>query len=270
MLKKRIIFTLLYDSGDFMLSRNFRLQRVGNVDWLFRNYNFQHITFFIDELVVLDVTRGERDSKLFCETLKVIAANCFVPIAAGGGIRNVSHAQGLLRSGADKIVLNSPLFDSSNLVRELTQEFGQQCIVGSVDIKREEDGFYQIYINNGSQPIERRSLAEMPWFNEQLVGELYLNSINQDGTGQGYDFAALDQLPTDLSIPVIMAGGVGNTSHLSEGLADARVDAVSTAHLFNFVGDGLQRARENLVSQGASLAVWPPLGPMGRTAAHSP
>lgn len=240
-----------------MLSRNFRLQRVGNLDWLLRNYNFEHIAFFIDELVVLDVTRGERNPDAFGETLKAIAANCFMPIAAGGGVRSLDQARRLLRSGADKIVVNSPLFGHPVLVKELSQEFGQQCIVGSVDIKRELNGRYRIYSDQGMRPVEEPPQAALGWLNERLVGELYLNSINQDGTGQGYDFALLDQLPADCRVPVIMAGGVGNGVHLAEGLADPRVDAVATAHLFNFVGDGLQRARVSLVSQGADLAIWP-------------
>ena len=242
-----------------MLSRNFRLQRVGNVEWLQRNYNFAHIAFFIDELIVLDVTRGQRHPDTFCETLKSLTASCFVPIAAGGGVRSVGQARQLLRSGADKIVVNSPLFDCPEFVKELAQEFGQQCVIGSVDLKRHHAGGYRILTESGTRPIELEPGIALHWLDEQWVGELYLNSIDQDGTGQGYDLALLDQLPTTCSVPVIMAGGVGNGVHLALGLADPRVDAVATAHLFNFVGDGLQRARESLVKQGYRLAVWPGL-----------
>ena len=259
MLKKRIIFTLLYDNGSFMLSRNFRLQRVGNVDWLFRYYHFEHIAFFIDELIVLDVTRGERNSEAFNEALKTITARCFVPVAAGGGVRSLDGARALLRSGADKIVVNSSLFCCPAFVRELSHEFGQQCVVASVDIKRERDGQCRIYTLQGTQRFDDPPQSALRYLNDRLVGELYLNSINQDGTGQGYDLTLLDELPTDCSVPVIMAGGVGNSGHLANGLADPRIDAVATAHLFNFVGDGLKRARENLLSQGINLASWPPL-----------
>lgn len=256
MLRKRVIFTLLYDSGSFMLSRNFRLQRVGNLDWLQRNYNFAHIAFFIDELIVLDVTRGQHDPTAFCETLKALTAGCFVPIAAGGGVRSVDQAYQLLRSGADKIVVNTPLFDQPELVRDMARTFGQQCVVGSVDMKREQTGRYRILTGSGMQLVEQEPADALKWLNEQWVGELYLNSIDRDGTGQGYDLALLDQLPADCPVPVILAGGVGNGAHLAAGFADPRVDAVATAHLFNFVGDGLQRAREALASQGGCLAVW--------------
>lgn len=256
MLKKRIIFTLLYDAGQFMLSRNFRLQRVGDIEWLQRNYNFSHIAFFIDELIVLDVTRGERNHLAFCEALKSLVAGCFVPIAAGGGVRSVSDARDLLRFGADKIVVNTPLFDDKPFVRELVREFGQQCIVGSVDIKADGSHGYHIYSENGQRIIDTPPAEVISGLGNDLIGEVYLNSIDRDGTGQGYDMDILGLLPSDFSTPVILAGGVGNSSHLAVGLADPRVDAVATAHLFNFIGDGLQRARHALLEQGSILATW--------------
>ena len=88
------------------------------------------------------------------------------------------------------------------------------------------------------------------------VGELYLNSMDRDGTGQGYDLRLLDLLPANMPKPVILAGGVGNASHLAAGLADPRVDAVATAHLFNFVSDGLKQARQSLISGGVVLPLW--------------
>jgi cyclase len=257
MLKKRIIFTLLYDSGFFMLSRNFRLQKVGNLEWLQHNYNFGHISFYIDELVILDVSRGARDFNLFCEVLKTLTQGCFVPIAAGGGVRTVDQARQLLRSGADKIVINTPLFTDQRLVKNLAVEFGQQCIVGSVDMSRNKNGAYDILIDSGSSALEASKVVAWEWLEQQSVGEVYLNSIDQDGTGQGLDFSLLDQVPIKSSAPVILAGGIGNKTHIAAGLADSRIDAVATANLFNFVGDGLKHARESIVSEGGNLATWP-------------
>ncbi len=257
MLKKRILFTLLYDNGQFMLSRNFRLQKVGNLAWLQKNYNFSQISFFIDELIVLDVTRGERKPAVFCETLKALTEGCFVPIAAGGGIRSVEQARRLLRSGADKVVVNTPIFSQPALLREMVQEFGQQCVVGSLDLKRTQGDKYEILIESGTRALNGVATEELQRLSDGEVGEWYLNSVDRDGTGQGYDLALLDQLPVDWSVPVILAGGAGNASHIAAGLADSRVDAVATAHLFNFVGDGLKQARSTLLSSGVELASWP-------------
>ncbi len=256
MLKKRLIFTLLYNDGYFMLSRNFRLQKVGDLHWLKSNYNFSHISFSIDELIVLDVTRGERNANAFCESLKSLTEGCFVPIAAGGGVRTTEQARSLLRSGADKVVVNTPLFENETLIEELASEFGQQCVVGSVDIKRTLDGVYQVWSHYGSQCLPGSAAYRIEEITTKPVGEIYLNSMDRDGTGQGYDLNMLNLLPKVMPKPVILAGGVGNAIHLAEGLADPRVDAVATAHLFNFVGDGLKQARQSLIDRGVDLPVW--------------
>lgn len=256
MLKKRLIFTLLYNQGQFMLSRNFRLQKVGDLKWLQTNYNFSHISFSIDELVVLDVTRGERNVAAFCATLKALTEGCFVPIAAGGGVRTLEHARALLRSGADKVVVNTALYERSGCIDELAGEFGQQCIVASMDIKRAPDGSYQAWAECGSKRLDGPAAAWIEVVANSAVGEIYLNSMDRDGTGQGYDLQQLDLLPPHMHKPVILAGGVGNATHLAQGLADTRVDAVATAHLFNFVGDGLKQARRLLIAGGVDLPVW--------------
>lgn len=256
MLKKRLIFTLLFNDGNFVLSRNFRLQKVGDLRWLQTNYNFSQISFFIDELVVLNVSRGAGNYDAFCAALRLLAEGCFVPITAGGGIHSVSQAYDLLRSGADKVTVNTALFDGSSLVDDLASEFGQQCVVASADVKRDGDGHYQVWTAGGSQCVDGSALDLFAAVARLPVGEIYLNSIDRDGTGQGYDLGLLDLLPNGLTQPVILAGGVGNSVHLGEGIVDPRVDAVATAHLFNFVGDGLQQARQSLLANGVILPVW--------------
>lgn len=256
MLKKRIIFTLLYDNGQFVLSRNFRLQRVGNLDWLKLNYNFSHISFSIDELVVLDVSRGNKISENFCNALKQLSQGCFVPIAAGGGVLSVDAARNLLRSGADKVIVNTALYYKDSFINELASEFGQQCVVASVDVKHTEGEGYQAWSDLGRicQPGTAKSWIE--YISSAAIGELYINSIDRDGTGQGYDLSLLDLLPINMKKSVIIAGGVGNSDHLGQGLADKRVDGVATAHLFNFIGNGLKNARELLISRGFDLPQW--------------
>jgi len=256
MLKKRLIFTLLYNNGQFMLSRNFRLQKVGDLGWLQTNYDFSKISFSIDEIVVLDVTRGVRDLDRFCDSMRALAENCFVPIAAGGGVGDIASARALLRSGADKIVVNSVIAEAPSSVVTLAREFGQQCIVASVDLRRDSDGDLQVLTKSGSRPEMESAYAYLSRLAEMPVGELYLNSIDRDGTGQGLDLSLLDVLPKALTQPVILAGGIGNASHMYQGLTDNRLDAVATAHLFNFVGDGLIRARQALIKDGIALAFW--------------
>lgn len=256
MLKKRLIFTLLYNNGHFMLSRNFRLQKVGNLHWLKNNYNFSHISYSIDELIVLDVTRGEKNLDAFCDALKQLAEGCFVPIAAGGGVRTIEAARSLLRSGADKVVVNSALYEKNGFISNLASEFGKQCVVASMDIKMASDGNFQAWSASGTECLADSAARWIDIVTQDAIGELYLNSMDRDGTGQGYDLRLLDLLPAVMTKPLILAGGVGNSTHLAAGLADSRVDAVATAHLFNFVGEGLKQARKSLIASGVELPLW--------------
>jgi len=113
-LKKRLIFTLLIDEDQFVLSRNFNLQKVGNIDWLFNNYNFSNISSYIDELIILNVRNKKKNFENFCSLIKKITKEVFIPIGAGGGIEKVEDVKKLLRSGADKVVLNSLLLENRN------------------------------------------------------------------------------------------------------------------------------------------------------------
>ena len=238
-----------------MLSRNFRLQKVGDLRWLKENYDFSRIAFSIDELIILVVSRGDRDEEKFREHVRSLSGECFIPIAAGGGIRNIEQAQKLLYSGADKIVVNSLLAKDKDAITNIASKFGQQCLVASVDIKKTGNGF-RCFVENGSTMLNT-SLSE---YLEDImllpIGELYLNSMDRDGTGQGYDYDLLDSLPIPMHIPIILAGGAGKDIHLIEGLNDSRVDAVGTAHLFNFVGDGLINARNSLYKIKMNVAKW--------------
>ena len=238
-----------------MFSRNFRLQKVGGFRWLRENYNFFHVAFSIDELIVLDVTRGERDEDKFHECIQFLTEECFIPIAAGGGIRTLEQARSLLNFGADKIVVNTLLAQDSNIIAEIAKEFGQQSLVASIDVKL-KDKIPTVWNNNGSVEWKMNFSKVLSNIENLPIGELYLNSMDRDGTGFGYQTEMLDFIPNQFSVPVILAGGAGKYTHFSDALQDERVDAVATANLFNFIGDGLEVARLNLLCDGYNLAEW--------------
>ena len=148
--------------------------------------------------------------------------------------------------------MNSALHSNKPLISELAQEFGRQCIIASVDCKQIEDKFY-IATNNGSNMTDLTLTKFLKQCSDLAIGEICINSIDRDGTGNGFQIELLDCLPELFEIPVIISGGVGNYSHLAEGLNDARVDAVATANLLNFMGDGLASARAQLVNLGIDL-----------------
>lgn len=255
MLKKRLIFTLLYENGEYALSRNFRLQSVGDLAWLRENYSFDAIAFSIDELIVLNVERGKSDLKKFAASLAELSRNYFLPIAAGGGIRSVEDAYLLLNSNADKVVVNTSIMEDPKLVSELAGIFGKQCVVASIDCRKAGDD-YDVYIKSGTQNTGLKVKDAVKTAGELGAGEIYLTSIDRDGTGFGYDCALIERAASVTKLPFIASGGVGKYSHFVEGLKYVHVNAASTANIYNFVVDGLKNARRYIEDSGIKMAKW--------------
>ena len=187
--------------------------------------------------------------------MRLLNDESFVPIAAGGGIREVEQARKLLHSGADKVVINTLLIEDVDVISEIAEEFGQQSIVASVDVKL-INGDFTVWTHNGNV---KQNVSLTKWLekiNTLPIGEVYLNSVDRDGTGFGYLTELIEQIPDLFSIPVILAGGAGKYPHFSEVLNYKHVDAVATANLLNFIGDGLEKSRQQLLDEDFNLPVW--------------
>ena len=254
-LKKRIIFTLLFCKDYFYLSRNFRLQKIGDLDWLKCNYNFNNVSFYIDELIILNVSRDSGNILDFCEIIKEISKEIFVPLSVGGGVNSLDDVRNLFSSGADKVVINNNLFENTNIAKEICSLYGKQCLVASLDIKK-ENGTYNIYSKFGS-----RNQGELNDFlsnhnKVEHIGEFYINSINNDGTGNGLDIELAAFFYSKINIPFIIAGGIGKSEHILNALSKNYINAVSTAHLLNFMGNSLEKCRNEANFQEINLAKW--------------
>lgn len=255
MLRKRIIFSLIYSNGYFNQSRNFRLQKVGDLDWLNNNYKFENISHSIDELIIINAERERKSYVDFASNVKKIVRNVFIPICAGGGIKDFRDAETLFKNGADKLILNSSLFENTNLVEELVKNYGSQSIVASIDYIQ-SNGSTDVFINNGIKKIPISIKEHLLNVQDLKIGEIYLNSIDKDGTGFGYDYELINYFSQYIKVPLIVAGGAGNENHLMKGLQLKNVNAVATANLFNFMGDGLPNARKEIIKKGENLAKW--------------
>ena len=176
MLRKRIIFTLIYSDNYFNQSRNFRLQRVGDINWLENNYKFNKIAHSIDELIIVNASREEKSILTFVTTLKKIVENVFIPICAGGGINTINDAKILFQNGADKIIINSLLYTSPVVVKQLVKIYGSQSVVASVDFKL-NGTIPEVYIENGTKKIEFALSEYLEYIQKLQVGEIYLNSM---------------------------------------------------------------------------------------------
>lgn len=255
MLRKRLIFALFYNNGNFMQSRNFRLQKVGDVNWLERNYKLQKISFSLDELVVLDATKGEKNLVDFAAVVKRLVENVFIPVAAGGGVRSLADADMLFKNGADKIILNSALYETPELIGEIAEKYGSQSVVASVDFSY-IDGNPRVFINDGTQLINTHLHEYLIKILAAPIGEILLNSIDKDGTAFGFDLDTIKSVPSTIDLPLVLMGGAGNELHLHEGIELSNVSAVATGNLFNFIGNGLPNARKYLLEKGCNLPSW--------------
>ncbi len=238
-----------------MQSRNFRLQRVGDINWLENNYKFQAISFSIDELIVVNASRGQKDLEKFSESVQRLATNVFIPVAAGGGIRKLGDAIKLFDNGADKVILNSSLVEDNQLISDIARRYGEQSVVASIDY-RLIDEQPVIYIHDGEKALSETLQEYLQRLQELGVGEILLNSIDKDGTGFGFDLTTISHYLEYIKTPLIVMGGAGNEKHLLQGLSLDGVSAVATANLFNFIGNGLPNARQYLIESGANIAHW--------------
>jgi imidazole glycerol-phosphate synthase subunit HisF len=252
---RRVIFTLLYDRGQFMLSRNFRLQAVGTIDWLFNNYDFAEVSRGLDELMILDVSRGARDPAKFGAIVTHIAGLCFIPMTVGGGITSESIAEQYMRSGADKLLVNSAFQSNPQLCRALADHYGRQCIVAGVDYRRTANSRV-VFTDRGSTEASPELSAWVDHIEANGAGEILFQSMDQDGTGMGLDLRVVDELRRRPDLPCILMGGVGKPDHIIGGLKHSTVDAVATANLFNFIGSAFLTVRERMVQAGIDVPKW--------------
>lgn len=251
---KRIIFTLLHADGAYMLSRNFRLQRVGTIDWVLTNYNVREVSLGIDELMILDVSRDGVDRDRFRKEVRILVEECFIPVTVGGRIDTLDEADKLFTVGADKLLLNAALHISPLLCTDIAKHYGSQAFVAGIDVCRQplESGHPRARWSVESDQIEYHAARAM----DLGAGEILVQSIDRDGTGNGLDLEVAERTAS-WRIPLILMGGVGHAAHIVEGLQHPAVDAVATANLFNFVGDALVRTRSECRAGGVRLASWP-------------
>ena len=254
MLKKRIIFTLLYSNGFFVQSRNFNLQIVGDINGLKHNYNFKKISRFIDELIIIDISRSQKSLKNFVKSVREISKDIFAPLTLGGGIDNFEKVKILMKNGADKILINSNP-NNLNLIKKISNSFGNQSIIVTLDFKKENNTYFA-YSLNGTKKINMSIKKYLSIVSNYPVGEIILNSIDMDGTGQGLDFKILNFVPKKNKKSIILSGGTGNEKHFEIGLKNKSLDAISTSNLLNFIGETFKNVRNYLINNQNQLPIW--------------
>jgi cyclase len=258
MIKKRICFVLLYFENNFCVSRNFNLQKVGNIEWLLENYDFEKILKAIDELIILNINKNSVSNvynDIFFDSIKKILKKSFLPVSIGGGIYNFESVVKLFEKGADKIIINTAFYKETDLIKNIVDVYGSQSLIASIDYKGSGLENSEVFINNGSTKIDLRINDCVDKFEKLGAGELFINSIDRDGLGYGYDFKTLEEIYLISKIPIICGGGADNYIELLNGVNSKFTNGVSTSHLFNFIGDGLSRARVQMINNKADIPI---------------
>ncbi|MBN2591235.1 MAG: imidazole glycerol phosphate synthase subunit HisF [Sedimentisphaerales bacterium] len=205
-----------------------------------------------DELVFLDITATIRSRKTIVDLVEKVAENVFIPFTVGGGIQTVEQIDELLRSGAEKVSVNTAAVSNPNLLAEAAQRFGNQCVVLAIDARRskERKGHWQVCVKAGSQPTDIDVVEWAQKAEELGAGEILLTSMDADGTKAGYD-NELNKAVTDaVNIPVIASGGAGALEHLFDAIVDGGADAVLMASITHFGNYNIHQMKEYLRDRG--------------------
>jgi cyclase len=190
----------------------------------------------VDELILLDILATPKGRTVFAEILTQIADESFMPITVGGGIRNPDDVREMLRHGADKVSINTAAAADPNFIQIAAAKFGCQCIVVSIDVRRESDGSCQVYTRRGTTPTGLDPVEHAIRMEQLGAGEILLNSIDRDGTWEGYDVDLIRRVSDAVSIPVIACGGAGQLQHFADAVDAGRASAVCAGSFFLFHG----------------------------------
>jgi len=245
MLKVRVIPTLLWKSHGLVKGVRFdSWRRVGTILPAVKVYNARDV----DELIVLDITANQEGRTAEEQWVRSYSPFCFVPLTVGGGITQADQIAGLLRAGADKVSIGTATHGNPALIDEAARRFGSQCLVVSVDVTR-GGGEIALVSRSGK---ERLGSKVIEWTREIVgrgAGEILLNSIDRDGTMEGYDLDLISSVANAVDVPVIASGGAGNYQHMIEAI-DAGASAVAAASIFHFTEQTPAEARKALALAG--------------------
>src|SRR5262245_52431478 len=250
MLRVRVMPTLLYKDLGLVKGVGFdSWRRVGSLMQAIKVYNMRDV----DELIFLDISATNAGRSPDFQLVDDFADECFMPLTVGGGVRGVEDVRRLLAVGADKVALNTAAVQDPDIVAQIAQRFGSQCVVVSIDARPIGEGRYEIFSNaatraTGLDPAEFARVVET-----RGAGEILLTSIPRDGTMTGYDLDLLQRVTQAVSIPVIASGGAGNYEHMVQALQVGGASAVAAASLFHFTQQTPKEAKRFLAHRGISV-----------------
>ena len=213
-----------------------------------------------DELCFLDITATHENRGIMLDVVRRTAEACFMPLTVGGGVRTIDDIKTLLRSGADKVSINSAAVSRREFVKEAAEKFGEQCIVVAIDAKRVKRGGsdrWEIFTHGGRNSTGIDAVEYAQEVVSLGAGEILLTSMDRDGTRQGFDLPLTQAIADSVPVPVIASGGVGNLDHLVEGIRRGHATAVLAASIFHFGEFTIRQAKDHMVRAGLPMRLDP-------------
>lgn len=190
----------------------------------------------VDELVILDIDASREGREPNYELISEIAGECFMPVAYGGGIKNISQVRKLIRCGIEKIVINSTSVESTAVITEASAVFGSQAVVGGIDVSKTLLGGYRVVTKSATQETKLKPETHAMALVNAGAGEIFLNSVDCDGLMQGYDLNLLKKVSSAVNVPVVACGGAGSLEHLRQAIKIGGASAVAAGSMFVFYG----------------------------------
>lgn len=248
--KIRVIPTLLYKDVGLVKGVGFNSwRRVGSAMQAIKVYNIREV----DELILLDITATREGRSPDFTMVDELADECFMPLTVGGGVRTIDDVQKLLRFGADKVALNTAAVENPELIRQIAQRFGTQCVVVSIDARRTSDGSYEVFTNSGANPTGQDPVSLARTVASLGAGEILLTAIDRDGTMEGYDIELIKRVSDAVNIPVIASGGAGCYEHMAQVLRQTKASAIAAASMFHFTHQTPLEAKRYLWERGFNV-----------------
>lgn len=258
MLKKRVIPVILLRNGLIVQSRNFkRYQSLGSPTAAVERLS----SWQSDELIYLDISSNNsydlnRDDlnhpgfSSIIDIIQLVSKKCQMPLTFGGGIRTIEDVYVRLKNGADKITLNSVAIDKIEFISEVAKTFGSQCVVISIDVKKDENGEPYVY-KRGKEPTSLNPIEFAKAVEDAGAGEILLNSVDLDGTGKGFDLELIEAVAGNIKIPLIALGGAGNWEHFYDVLTKTKASAVAAANIFQHSENSVYNCKNYLYTNKA-------------------
>ncbi|TDI89586.1 MAG: imidazole glycerol phosphate synthase subunit HisF [Candidatus Dadabacteria bacterium] len=247
MLSKRIIPCLDVKDGRVVKGVNFvNLRDAGDPVEIAKKYSDEGA----DEICFLDITASNEERETMIDVVERTAAQVFVPLTVGGGVRTLDDVRQILLAGADKVSINTAAVKNPDFVKEAADKFGSQCIVVAIDARSVGDSKWEVFTHGGRNPTGIDAVEWAQKMEDYGAGEILLTSMDKDGTKSGYDLPLTKTISRNLRIPIIASGGAGNLEHLSDGVKLGEADAVLVASIFHYGEYTIKEAKEFLSANG--------------------